>query len=877
MDTPLPPARELALIDAELARLDARRLHLLARRDWLLRLLWQSGPMPAGTAAGAQARGTAAGAFGPPAAPFAASAKPGAQNVLLVLGAVLLAVAALAFTLVSWGSLGIGGRGAVLAVVTAAALAAPVALLRRGLRSTAEAVTGVALALTVLDAYALRAVALPDGDGAAYAAWAAAALAGLWAGHAAVVRGLRTAPLAAVGAAQLPLPLAAAAAGADLTGAGWALLATAALDAVLAVAVARRAVRVAAWVCAGVLGGSALAAGLAGSLVEPGAAGPALLLAAGALLGVAVAWREPRASAAAVVGGLAAVSAVGALVPAGSGSAWWPVAVRVAAGLALVAAVRVDALPEPVRRGLARAGAGVAALAALAGLPAVLWLLVSRPAWGAAGPEAGLAVALLLAAGVFALLPHARPAQGAPSGTTRQDSAALPGWPAGASGTDRAGNHQGAARLPGGPAGASGTHRAGNHQGAAALPGGPAAADGTGPAGNHQGAARQPGGPAAVGGTGRAGGRRGASGLPGWVAAAAAVVCGWAGLSAAGAGLPVAAALVAQLALVLAAGAAALRAAEPAVAWAAGGCAAVGAFGVSLAALDGRVATVAVFAVLGAGAALGAAYGGARAPLRGAGAVGAVGYAAATVVALGAAPARTGVGVLAVAAAVVALGPRLGAVRLPAEVAAAGAGLLALALTAGDAPVSALVLGLGGAVCAAGALRADRRGLGLAAGPLGVAAVWVRLGASGVAVPEAYALPVTALALAVGLVRRRRDPRASSWAAYGPGLAATLLPSLVAVWGDPYWPRPLLLGLGALAVTLAGAHRRLQAPLLLGAVVLAGVAVHELAPYVVQVAGLLPRWVPPALAGLLLLAVGATYESRLREARRLRAALGRLR
>ncbi|MFE2145165.1 SCO7613 C-terminal domain-containing membrane protein, partial [Streptomyces sp. NPDC059456] len=77
-------------------------------------------------------------------------------------------------------------------------------------------------------------------------------------------------------------------------------------------------------------------------------------------------------------------------------------------------------------------------------------------------------------------------------------------------------------------------------------------------------------------------------------------------------------------------------------------------------------------------------------------------------------------------------------------------------------------------------------------------------------------------------------------------------------------------------VTLLGAHRRLQAPLLLGGATLAAVAVHELAPYVVQVVDALPRWLPPALAGLLLLVVGATYEKRLRDARRLRAALGRL-
>ena len=47
-------------------------------------------------------------------------------------------------------------------------------------------------------------------------------------------------------------------------------------------------------------------------------------------------------------------------------------------------------------------------------------------------------------------------------------------------------------------------------------------------------------------------------------------------------------------------------------------------------------------------------------------------------------------------------------------------------------------------------------------------------------------------------------------------------------------------------------------------------ALHELAPYLAQLADALPRWVPPALAGLLLLALGATYEHRLRDARRVR-------
>ncbi|NEE37882.1 hypothetical protein G3M53_72350, partial [Streptomyces sp. SID7982] len=156
-------------------------------------------------------------------------------------------------------------------------------------------------------------------------------------------------------------------------------------------------------------------------------------------------------------------------------------------------------------------------------------------------------------------------------------------------------------------------------------------------------------------------------------------------------------------------------------------------------------------------------------------------------------------------------------------------------------------------------------------------AAWVGLGALGVTHPEAYTLPVSALACAVGHLRRRTDPQASSWVAYGPGLAVTLVPSLLAAWVDPHWQRPLLLGLAALAVTLTGAVHRLQAPLLLGGGVLALDALHELAPHVAQVLDALPRWAVPALAGLLLLAVGATYEQRLRDARRVRERIGRMR
>ncbi|WP_461038242.1 SCO7613 C-terminal domain-containing membrane protein, partial [Streptomyces mayteni] len=184
------------------------------------------------------------------------------------------------------------------------------------------------------------------------------------------------------------------------------------------------------------------------------------------------------------------------------------------------------------------------------------------------------------------------------------------------------------------------------------------------------------------------------------------------------------------------------------------------------------------------------------------------------------------------------------------------------------------------ALCAAGAawvaLRADRRPAWYVAGGLLVLSAWTRLVGWEVTVPEAYTAPVAAALLGAGALRRLGDPGLSSWQAYGLGLGASLLPSLWLLADDPGWGRSLPLGGWALGVTLVGARRRLQASLLLGGGALALVAGRELAPQVVQVAGLVPRWVPLALVGAALLAVGATYERRLRDARSFRAAWQRL-
>jgi hypothetical protein len=182
-----------------------------------------------------------------------------------------------------------------------------------------------------------------------------------------------------------------------------------------------------------------------------------------------------------------------------------------------------------------------------------------------------------------------------------------------------------------------------------------------------------------------------------------------------------------------------------------------------------------------------------------------------------------------------------------------------------------------GTICVCVALRPGRRfllWLGLAQGE---AALWVWLASAGVRAPEPYTVPAAAVLLAAGWRRSRRPPPVSSWITYGPGLAVLLLPSLVAVWLLPGWARPLALGVAAAGIALAGGRARLLAPLLLGGAVVILDAGHELAPAVQQLAGMLPRWVPIAVIGVVLLAMGATYEARLRDLGRLRAALGKMR
>jgi hypothetical protein len=776
-----PPAEELRILDAELWQLDARRAQLLARRAVLVGLL-QSAVPPA-----------------PPVPRRPETTAPRVQNVLLVLGGALLTVAAIAFTLVSWGHLGIVGRSLVLGAVTAAALGAPVALLRRGLRSTAEAVAGLGLALTVLDAYALHEVALKAVAGTGYAGVAAAVLAGLWCGYGRVLGSLRIPLPAALSAAQLPLPLWAVATGTGPYATTAALLLTAAFDTVVALRTPLRPLRVTASVVAyGAGAWGVLAAGrLSFEATGPSAAARAaalLLLAAAIALGVAARPPESgRAGGAALTGGLLVVAALGG-IPRASLPEVWAVPGYLVCAIAVAAAVRAP-LPEPVRRGFTLASGCVQILAVVWTLPLVAVVLLTPLGWAG------------------------RIWSGAPSDLR----AAVTAW---------------APWLPG----------------AAAAPLVLAAVSAVLAVVSRLILTR------------RVQATTGAVTLA-WAAAlvlpATLRLPYTAGLSVLG--LTVAATLaVAAFARQAPTSMTAVLLALPTAAV------------LALLSLASRAATLAVFAALPALFAVAAAQRRTAGVCASASLAATAGLAWAAGAAAGLLAPHTALLVLIVPVVAALLAARIPRIAVPVEITGAAAGLVAIGLAVTDGPALALVLALCGVVAAGTAVRADRRQAGYAAAVLFVLATWVRLGTWTVGAPEAYTLPVTVPALVVGFVRRRRDPLASSWTAYGPGLSVTLVPSLLMAWDDTDWPRPLLLGAAALALTLLGARHRLRAPLVLGGSVLMLDALHELAPYLVQLAGVLPRWLPPALAGLLLLALGATYEQRIRDARRVREVLGRM-
>ena len=151
---PDPDAAEVVRLDAEIPGLTAQAAaarNALSAAEAALRQAWQR--REAAVARIQAARPLAKVAPSAPVRSKETSTKL-VQNVLFLLGGLLLAVAAIVFTAVAWSQFGVVGRAAILAGFTVAALAAPLAALRRGLAATAETFAAVGLLLVLLDGYA---------------------------------------------------------------------------------------------------------------------------------------------------------------------------------------------------------------------------------------------------------------------------------------------------------------------------------------------------------------------------------------------------------------------------------------------------------------------------------------------------------------------------------------------------------------------------------------------------------------------------------------------------------------------------------------------------------------------------------------------------
>jgi hypothetical protein len=160
---------------------------------------------------------------------------------------------------------------------------------------------------------------------------------------------------------------------------------------------------------------------------------------------------------------------------------------------------------------------------------------------------------------------------------------------------------------------------------------------------------------------------------------------------------------------------------------------------------------------------------------------------------------------------------------------------------------------------------------------VGIAALttsWsLRLAILDVHMLEAYTVPVAVLLLGVGLAHLRRQPAASSWLVVGPALLVGLVPSTALALFDQHPARPMLVLVASGLATIVGLRLRWQALIAPAASCLCAVALAQLEPYAVGA----PRWLTLAIVGVLLIATGARYERRLKDARSVRAWLVGLR
>ncbi|MEV3934729.1 proline-rich domain-containing protein [Glycomyces sp. NPDC049804] len=150
---------------------------------------------------------------------------------------------------------------------------------------------------------------------------------------------------------------------------------------------------------------------------------------------------------------------------------------------------------------------------------------------------------------------------------------------------------------------------------------------------------------------------------------------------------------------------------------------------------------------------------------------------------------------------------------------------------------------------------------------------WSMLIALEVGTLEFYTAPPAAVLFLIGLWRLERRPETGSWSTLALPILVGIAPSLITAIEGGEEVRRVGVGAAAIAVIIAGLARRWQAPLVLGSIALAVMTINELT----LLGGRIPVWIPPAIGGAILITVGATFERRRRDLRRIRDSLKAMR
>lgn len=197
--------------------------------------------------------------------------------------------------------------------------------------------------------------------------------------------------------------------------------------------------------------------------------------------------------------------------------------------------------------------------------------------------------------------------------------------------------------------------------------------------------------------------------------------------------------------------------------------------------------------------------------------------------------------------------------RLSIEATALLVGLVAVAFPVDDTVVAMVLTVLGSAVAVVAVLNLDRSEAAWIGIVLLGAATVIRV-IEDVRAPELYTLPAAAILLAAGWWRLGADSQVESARVLSSGLTLALVPSLLLALDEPVSLRGALVAAGGLVALAVGVARHWTAPFVAGALTTGILAVRHLGPVVEG----LPRWISLGSVGLLLLAVGVTWEQRRR-------------